>query len=94
MGVPLARISLRFRISLGPDHSGVEPNRSKEKGCHRIFQSGDHHGDKVAWNGFQDVLVGPLDAIEGLGVLAGSLCKFLELMRDHKIEPNVSNTIK
>ena len=79
MGVPLARISVAASVSLGPDHSGVEPNRSKEKGCHRIFQSGNHHGDKIARNGFQDVLVGSLHAVEGLGVLAGSLCKFYEI---------------
>ena len=70
VGVPLVRI----RISLGPDHSGVEPDRGKAKGCNRIFQSGDQSGDKIAREGFQDLLVGPLDAVEGLGMLAGPLC--------------------
>ena len=77
MGVPLGRISLRIRISLGPDHSGVEPDRGKAKGCNRIFQTGDQDSDKIAREGFQDLLVRPLDAVEGLGMLAGSLY-FLE----------------
>ena len=77
MGVPFARISLRVRIALGPNHSGVEPDRGKEKGCNWIFQSGYQDCDKIARKCFQDLLVGPLDAVEGLGVLASPLY-FLE----------------
>jgi hypothetical protein len=75
-GIPLRYVSHGFGISSDPDHAGVQPQRRQEKGRNGEFQSRKEDRQKVSGKGFKHLLVGSLDAIEGPGMFAGTLCCF------------------
>ena len=74
MGIPFHGFSHRFLVSLDPDHTRIQPQGCQDDGRDREFQSGNQNAEKVSRNGFEYLLVGSLDAVEGQRILAGSLC--------------------